>query len=117
MRGAPAALKKICGIADSQELHDIVESDRYPFSPRIRTLRAILTKLRPEPVREPLPPPKGVCVTASYRSHKTTARVRAQHARPADSALLLCARRRSPIIFHLQGHASARAFPTAARAG
>jgi hypothetical protein len=42
----------------AQELHDIVESDRYPFSARIRTLRAILAKLRPEPVREPLPPPK-----------------------------------------------------------
>jgi len=40
----------------TQELHDIVENDRYPFSPRIRTLRAILNKLRPEPVREPLPP-------------------------------------------------------------
>jgi hypothetical protein len=42
----------------TQELHDIVENDRYPFSPRIRTLRAILAKLRPEPVRKPLPPPK-----------------------------------------------------------
>ena len=42
----------------TQELHDIVENDRYPFSPRIRTLRAILAKLRPEPVCEPLPPPK-----------------------------------------------------------
>jgi hypothetical protein len=42
----------------TQELHDIVESDRYPFSLRIRTLRAILAKLRPEPVREPLPPRK-----------------------------------------------------------
>jgi hypothetical protein len=41
-----------------KELHDIVENDPYPFSPRIRTLRAILAKLRPEPVREPLPPPK-----------------------------------------------------------
>jgi hypothetical protein len=39
----------------TQELHDIVENDRYPFSPRIRTLRAILAELRPEPVREPLP--------------------------------------------------------------
>jgi hypothetical protein len=38
------------------ELRDIVESDRYPFSPR--TLRAILAKLKPEPAREPLPPPK-----------------------------------------------------------
>jgi hypothetical protein len=42
----------------TQELHDIVENDRYPFSPRIRTLRGILAKLRPEPVRKPLPPPK-----------------------------------------------------------
>ena len=42
----------------TQELHKIVENDRYPFSPRIRTLTAILAKLRPEPVREPLPPPK-----------------------------------------------------------
>jgi hypothetical protein len=30
----------------TEELHDIVENDRYPFSPRIRTLRAILAKLR-----------------------------------------------------------------------
>ena len=37
---------------------DIVENDRYPFSHRIRTLRAILFKLRPEPARSPLPPPK-----------------------------------------------------------
>jgi hypothetical protein len=29
----------------TQELHDIVENDRYPFSPRIRTLRAVLAKL------------------------------------------------------------------------
>ena len=41
----------------TQELHEIVENDRYPFSPRIRTLRGILGKLRPEPAREPLPPP------------------------------------------------------------
>jgi hypothetical protein len=31
----------------TQELHEIVENDRYPFSPRIRTLSAILAKLRP----------------------------------------------------------------------
>jgi hypothetical protein len=40
----------------TRELHDIVESDKFPFSSRIRTLREILQKLRPEPVREPLPP-------------------------------------------------------------
>jgi hypothetical protein len=39
----------------AQELHNIVENDRYPFSQRIRTLRGILANLRPEPAREPLP--------------------------------------------------------------
>lgn len=42
----------------TKELHDISERDRYPFSERVRTLKAILNKLRPEPVREPLPAPK-----------------------------------------------------------
>jgi hypothetical protein len=42
----------------TQELHEIVENDRYPFSPRIRTLRGILARLRPEPVRNTLPPLK-----------------------------------------------------------
>jgi hypothetical protein len=42
----------------TQELHEIVENARCPSSPRIRTLRGILAKLRPEPVREPLPLPK-----------------------------------------------------------
>ena len=41
-----------------RELDRIVESDRYPFSPRIRTLQAIRAKLRREPAREPLPRPK-----------------------------------------------------------
>ena len=36
-----------------RELADITCNDRYPFSPRIRTLTAILAKLRPEP----RPPP------------------------------------------------------------
>jgi hypothetical protein len=42
-----------------KELADTTGNDRYPFSARIQTLRAILAKLRPEPAREPLPPPKG----------------------------------------------------------
>jgi hypothetical protein len=42
----------------TQALDDITRNDRYPFSERIRTLKAILAKLRPEPVREPLPAPK-----------------------------------------------------------
>lgn len=39
-------------------LSDAIDSDRYPLSPRIQTLKAILAKLKPEPVREPLPPLK-----------------------------------------------------------
>ena len=54
----------------TQELHNIVENDRYPFSPRIRTLRGILAKLRPEPVREPLPPLKRYGAAESYRGQK-----------------------------------------------
>jgi len=42
----------------TKELDDITRNDRYPFSERTRTLKAILAKLRPVPVREPLPPPK-----------------------------------------------------------
>jgi hypothetical protein len=41
-----------------KELADITGNDRYPFSPRIQTLREILGKLRPEPPREPPPPLK-----------------------------------------------------------
>jgi hypothetical protein len=35
-----------------------IDDDRYPLAPRIQTLKAILTKIRPEPPREPLPLPK-----------------------------------------------------------
>ena len=42
----------------TKELDDITRNDRYAFSERIRTPKAIRTKLRPAPVREPLPPPK-----------------------------------------------------------
>jgi hypothetical protein len=43
----------------THELHDIVESDKYPFSRRIRTLKAILAKLdppAPRPAAWPLLP-------------------------------------------------------------
>jgi len=46
------------GAALIRELADITGNDRYPLSPRIRTLKAILAKLRPEPVRAPSPSPK-----------------------------------------------------------
>jgi hypothetical protein len=39
-----------------RKLDRIIADDRFPMSPRIMTLNAILAKLRPEPIREPLPP-------------------------------------------------------------
>jgi hypothetical protein len=46
-----------------KELQEITRNDRYQFSTRIRTLKAILAKLRP--VREPLPPPKVYALRAT----------------------------------------------------
>ena len=40
------------------ELERIIENDRYLLSPRIQTLRAIRAKIKPYPMREPLPPRK-----------------------------------------------------------
>jgi len=42
--------------AIEQLLTETIDDDRYPLSPRILTLKAILAKIRPEPVRAPLPP-------------------------------------------------------------
>jgi hypothetical protein len=39
-------------------LGDVIDADRFPLSPRVKTWKAILAKIRPEPVREPLPPPR-----------------------------------------------------------
>jgi hypothetical protein len=39
-----------------KELDGIIDGDRYQFSARVRTLKAIRAKIRPEPVRELLPP-------------------------------------------------------------
>jgi hypothetical protein len=71
----------------TQELHDIVENDRYPFSPRIRTLRAILAKLRPERVREGLsfaqaPIPEGIDAALAAAEG-----VRATASRPSPKAV------------------------------
>jgi hypothetical protein len=40
-----------------RELDGLIDADRYFMSQRIKTLKAIRAKMRPEPVREPLPPP------------------------------------------------------------
>jgi hypothetical protein len=37
-----------------RELRNIIDNERYPFSPHIRTLQAIREKIRPEPKPEPL---------------------------------------------------------------
>jgi hypothetical protein len=41
-------------------LREAIEADRYPLSPRVRRLKALLAKLDPSPVPvvEPLPPPR-----------------------------------------------------------
>jgi hypothetical protein len=39
-------------------LRRTIDDDRYPLSPRVQTLKAILAKIQPEPTREPLPPPE-----------------------------------------------------------
>jgi hypothetical protein len=41
-----------------KELDNIIDGDRYFMSQRIRTLKGIRAKIRPEPQRAPLPPPK-----------------------------------------------------------
>jgi hypothetical protein len=54
-----------------KELDGLIDGDRYFLSSRVKTLRAIRAKLRPEPVREPLlPPPKR------YEPPRATARQR-----------------------------------------
>src|SRR5712671_3064602 len=40
-----------------RELDSLIDGDRYFMSQRIKTLRAVRAKIRPEPVRQPLPPP------------------------------------------------------------
>jgi hypothetical protein len=35
-----------------------LDTDRFPLSPRLYPLRAILEKIEPPPPREPRPPPK-----------------------------------------------------------
>jgi hypothetical protein len=46
------------------ELDRIIRDDRYPLSRRIRTLKAIVAKIRPEPIRAPIATPEVLCATA-----------------------------------------------------
>jgi hypothetical protein len=56
-----------------RELDSLIDADRYFLSERIKTLKAIRAKIRPEPVREPLPPPPK-----RYEPPRATARQRRQ---------------------------------------
>ena len=40
-----------------KELNGLIDGDRYFLSPRIKMLKAIRAKIRPEPVLERVPPP------------------------------------------------------------
>ena len=59
-----------------KELDGLIDSDRYFLSPRIKRLKAIRAKVRPEPVREPLPPPQK-----RYEPPRATARQRRRQGR------------------------------------
>jgi hypothetical protein len=65
LQAAPLSGKQLLALWNALPAVEKRKNDRYPFSPRICTLRGMLTMLRPQPVREPLPPPKGVCAAAS----------------------------------------------------
>jgi hypothetical protein len=60
--------------ADITILADLVkrtiDDARYPLSPRVTKLREILAKLRPEPVRKPLPPLKVYAPPSKGRYHR-----------------------------------------------
>lgn len=43
-----------------RELNNMVQNDRYPLSPRIVTLKEILSMLRSEPARAAAPPPPKI---------------------------------------------------------
>ena len=70
IRGMDLELDDELAAALIKELAEIVEGDPYPFSPRISTLRAILEKLAPQPVREPLPPPKPYAPPRATRAKR-----------------------------------------------
>jgi len=61
-KGAPHIRRMQLYLSDEEsaalagELRIIIDNDRYPFSPCIRTPQEIRDKIRPEPKPEPLPP-------------------------------------------------------------
>jgi hypothetical protein len=66
-------------------LRDKIDEDRYPLSPRIRTLQDTLDKLEPPPTREPLPPLK-VYMRPREQPRREDGVAGEIRARPADDA-------------------------------
>jgi hypothetical protein len=85
-------------------LRRVISDDRYPLSPRIRTLRGILDKIEPPPALAPLPPPP---------KHYEPPRAK-RRTRPADDARQ---RRRGARAAHrmVQGVRAFRSSPTLPR--
>jgi hypothetical protein len=59
-----------------RELDGIIDGVRYFLSERIKTLKAIRAKIRPEPARDPLPPPPK-----QYAPPRATAKQRRREGR------------------------------------
>jgi hypothetical protein len=89
-----------------RELNVIIDGDRYFLSQRIKTLKAIRAKIRPDPVREPLPPPpRQYAPPASDSQAETTRRTLSG---PRN-------RRRAPPMPHVRAkHAGVRQSPSTA---
>jgi hypothetical protein len=58
MSAMPADLTEADRAILAALLRETIAADRFPLSQRVKTLRAILDKLDPPPVREVRPPPK-----------------------------------------------------------
>jgi hypothetical protein len=67
-----------------RELDGLIDGDRYFMSQGIKTLKAIRAKIRPEPAREPLPPPPK-----QYAPPRATARQRRRAGRPVGVTIEL----------------------------
>jgi hypothetical protein len=57
-----------------RELDGIIDGDRYFLPDRIRTLKAIRAKLKPEPMREPLPHHRSVTLRHGRAQRRDDAR-------------------------------------------
>ena len=59
---------------DAQELVRVlrgaIDSDRFPLSPRVQVLRAVLARLRPEPARPAASPAPRVYAPPSRRRYR-----------------------------------------------